>query len=141
MGPYVPGMSNLKWIGCVGDGTNGCAKETFYCNDISGGNGIEFGTTSTDGALRALLGSVFVTSSNVACASHDSPYEISNAPDQASSVTALCVQLGWTTGTLVNSGTANSCPEVFFDSSAGAQMWSSDFLLSNGYGKQFSCTP
>lgn len=132
----------MKWIGCVGDGSNGCGKTTFFCNDINGGNdGIEFGTSSTDGALRALLGSTFVTSSNVGCSSHDSPYEISNAPDQASSVTALCVQLGWGTGTLVESGSTNSCPEVFYDSSAGAQIWSSDFLLSDGYGKHFSCTP
>lgn len=121
----------LKFIGCTGQG---CAANTFYCDDTSGD--LRFGTTSTL-ALRALLGSI-VPTTNPGCATSSQADGVVNAPDQSASATSLCSQLGYSFGSIEAVGTSDICPEIHYNSTG--LTWESDFVTSSGFGKQFRCS-
>eukprot|EP00425_Heterocapsa_triquetra_P022560 CAMPEP_0195155006 /NCGR_PEP_ID=MMETSP0448-20130528/183938_1 /TAXON_ID=66468 /ORGANISM="Heterocapsa triquestra, Strain CCMP 448" /LENGTH=1096 /DNA_ID=CAMNT_0040193787 /DNA_START=67 /DNA_END=3355 /DNA_ORIENTATION=+ len=116
----------MKWIGCMGDG---CSANTFYCNDQS--DGITFGS---QGTLRGLLGNT-VPNRHYGCCSRRHPSSVCNAMDKTKDITALCRNLGYTRGTILESRKSNWCPEVEFSKGK----WGSDFVNSHGYGHKFRC--
>jgi hypothetical protein len=136
--------STLHYIGCNGDG---CTPASFTCSDNSNAETLEFGSSGT---VRALvdpgnaLGDQMATNYSGCCGSNDKD-GLCNAPDSnnngvnVNSAQALCNALGYVTGQLVASVNSNTCPEVHVLTADGLN-WSSDYVSSNGYGRQWKCT-
>jgi len=122
---------SMKWIGCNGDG---CETSSFYCDDDVDGQGFVFGSTGT---LRALLGKEIPKAASTGCCSPASKDSVCNAMNEETDIQALCENLGYTRGTLLEKGPANKCPQVRFDKKEGR--WTSSFSAAGGPGKKFRC--
>jgi hypothetical protein len=126
----------LEWIGTEG----GCFS-SFFCTDDA--TSLRFGANNC-GALRVLLDpnnskgdDADPGSSGYRCSSSSFPNGVTNAPDKAADVQALCVALGYSVGTLEARG-VNYCPEA--EAVGGnPKDWSSDFASSSGTGLRFRC--
>ena len=134
--------STLHYIGCNGDG---CSPNSFTCVDDVGNETLEFGTSGT---LRAVVdpnnsnGDIMPTSYSGCCSG---PLGLCNSFDSTNnnigvnSVDSLCHALGYSSGTILNQVSSNSCPEVHSASPDG-QDWSSDFSNTQGYGSKYLCS-
>jgi hypothetical protein len=89
------------------------------------------------------MGDTMPTNASPSCCSAAVPNDVCNAPDNvdgpANSAMALCDALGYVNGQLISSFATNTCPEAHATMSNG-QGWSSDFVGSSGYGKQWQCS-
>jgi len=128
--------SSLHYIGCPGDG---CAPSSFFCTDTA--TTLSFGTTSTSAMRSAVdVGNVRgddwpAPSDFTGCCSAN--LGLCNSPDQPLDATALCIALGYSSGTVV-AISSNSCPESHSTDATGLN-WSSDFASSFGFGQSYSC--
>eukprot|EP01084_Bolivina_argentea_P100776 180830_1 len=117
-----------------------------YTNDELQFIGSESGTfdcthpTSTSmefvgSTMRSLLGPGSLASSSGGCCNNGNQRGICNAPDDATSATKLCRQLGYKQGTVTRVST-NLCAETHWDGSK----WTSDWVGTAGYGGTFTCS-
>jgi len=132
---------SMKWIGCNGDG---CTANSFFCQDDLDREGIVFGSRdpalaspSGGGALRALLGKEVPATASEECCSPESPSAVCNAMEAEKDIQALCENLGYTSGVLLEQGPSNKCPQVSFDWKE--MSWTSSFTATGGPGKKFRC--
>ena len=131
----------LHFIGCNG---NGCTTSSFFCVEDPNNETLTFGT-SVLSAMRALvdpgnLNGDDMTGGSPNCCSAANPDRICNAPDKPADATALCEALGYAAGTVI-AVIANFCPEAEdFSVSNNGLEWSSDFVTTNGFGQEFTCT-
>lgn len=137
--------STLHFIGCV-DGASSCAPANFFCTFDPSAETLSFGTNAAstlNDAMRALVdpgngNGNDMTGGPFACSSPANPDSVSNAPDKPEDATALCRALGYAAGTVVPVN-ANTCPEAQSAGGTGLD-WTSDFVASVGYGREFTCT-
>jgi hypothetical protein len=136
--------STLHWIGCA----YGCTPASWYCNFDPVNQVLAFGTTENS-EVRAVvdpnnaMGDTMPTNTSPSCCSAAIPSDVCNAPDNVdgpvSSAAALCSALGYVNGQLLSAVNTNTCPEAHATALSGLS-WTSDFVNSNGYGRQWQCS-
>lgn len=141
--------SELHFIG-IADDFGLCPTLPFYCDFDVDAETLAFGSP-VDGScvVRSLVDpgdALGDTNPNsfVDCCSAIAPNDICNAFDSngndtgVDQITALCNLLGYRSGTITREVSVNACPEAHTPATDG-QSWTSDFVLSDGYGAEFKC--